>query len=200
MPLLWMRVAMSMSTGDNTRRPIFRSPAALTKQRFPQFAVPSAIEEAGLVGTIIWYGVDDMFVAKLNSSGCHRLLDIPGGPCMNLPSGIAVDTAGNVWSGNVYVTGTTASANFPVTGGAYQTALSAVCPYPSAIEETGLVGTIIWYGVDDMFVAKLNSSGAIVYSTYLGGPCMNLPSGIAVDTAGNVCRYGHLGFRSLSAS
>jgi hypothetical protein len=62
-------------------------------------------------------------------------------------SGVALDG-----SGNVYVTGYSNSANFPVTPGAFQTSYG---------------------GGGDVFVAKLNpalaGSASLIYSTYLGG-------------------------------
>jgi hypothetical protein len=74
--------------------------------------------------------------------------------------GIAVDSAGNA-----YVTGTTGSANFPTTPGAFQPTFN---------------------GVSDAFVTKLNPTGSgLVYSTYLGGNDMSDGLEIAVDAAGN---------------
>ena len=72
--------------------------------------------------------------------------------------GIAVDAAGNT-----YVTGSTTSVDFPTTPGATRT-LS---------------------GSQDAFVTKLSPTGAVLYSTYLGGPCEDIANAIAVDTAGN---------------
>src|SRR5262245_26584166 len=72
--------------------------------------------------------------------------------------GIAVDAAGNA-----YVTGSTTSVDFPTTPGAIRT-LS---------------------GDQDVFVTKLSPTGAVLYSTYLGGPCSDLARAIAVDAAGN---------------
>jgi len=72
--------------------------------------------------------------------------------------GIAVDG-----DGNAYVTGTTRSADFPTTAGADQT-----------------LG-----GEQDVFVTKFSPTGAVVYSTYLGGPCDDVARSIAVDGAGN---------------
>ncbi len=72
--------------------------------------------------------------------------------------GIAVDA-----TGNTYVTGTTTSVDFPTTPGAYRT-LS---------------------GDQDAFVTKLSPTGAVLYSTYLGGPCSDIGNAIAVDAAGN---------------
>ena len=37
----------------------------------------------------------------------------------------------------------------------------------------------------DAFVTKLNPSGSLVYSTYLGGSGMDWGRGIAVDSSGN---------------
>ncbi len=98
--------------------------------------------------------------------------------------GIAVDS-----SGNAYIAGCTASTNFPVTAGAFQTT------------EAGS-----W----DAFVAKFNpllsGSASLVYSTYLGGSSIDgfvfgfggplaaansLPGpGIAVDSAGEAVIAG----------
>ena len=72
--------------------------------------------------------------------------------------GVAVDVAGNA-----YVAGTTRSASFPTTVGAFQTSYG---------------------GSSDGFVTKLNPTGSgLVYSTYLGGSDFDLASGIVVDSA-----------------
>src|SRR5205823_5639947 len=82
-------------------------------------------------------------------------------------AGIAVDGFGNA-----YVTGGTASTNFPTTLGAYQRVLG---------------------GPSDAFVTKLNAAGtALVYSTYLGGGG-DFGLGIAVDAAGNAYVVGDTG-------
>ncbi|MBF0488536.1 MAG: SBBP repeat-containing protein [Nitrospirae bacterium] len=73
---------------------------------------------------------------------------------------IAVDS-----SGNAYVAGFTASTDFPVTSGAYQTTLK---------------------GTSDVFITKLNATGtALVYSTYLGGSGSDDVYSIVVDSSGN---------------
>ena len=72
---------------------------------------------------------------------------------------IAVDL-----QGNVYVIGNTQSTNFPVTAGGAQT---------------------IPGGGKDVFVTKFSPTGAVVYSTYIGGNCDDSAGGIAVDGAGN---------------
>ncbi len=81
-----------------------------------------------------------------------------GGSGDDLANGITVDSAGNI-----YVTGRTSSPNFPTTPGAFQPV-----------------------GIGDVFVTKLNpTSGALVYSTYLGGAGFDEAFGIAVDPSGN---------------
>ena len=74
--------------------------------------------------------------------------------------GIAVDAAGDA-----YLTGTTTSADFPVTSGAFQTMNNG----------------------GDVFITKLNPEGTrLIYSTYLGGSGDGQEAGgIAVDAAGN---------------
>jgi len=73
-------------------------------------------------------------------------------------------------AGNAYVTGSTASNNFPTTTGAFQISLG---------------------GGYDAFVTKLNASGtALVYSTYLGGSGGDYGDGIAVDGSGNAYIIG----------
>jgi hypothetical protein len=88
-----------------------------------------------------------------------------GGSGSDIGSGIAVDAAGNA-----YVTGNTASTNFPTN--------NALQPNPSA--------------AGDVFVSKFNVTGsALVYSTYLGGNHRDLSHGIAVDTSGNAYVTGN---------
>jgi hypothetical protein len=83
-----------------------------------------------------------------------------GGSAHDEGFGIAVDSAGNA-----YVTGFTASTNFP-TASPIQPAFGG--------------------GPDDAFVTKLNATGsALVYSTYLGGSGDDFGKAIAVDLAGN---------------
>jgi hypothetical protein len=82
---------------------------------------------------------------------------------------IAVDA-----SGDAYVTGTTASTNFPITAGAFQPTLRGSCNF--ACTSPG----------GDVFVSKLNAAGsALIYSTYLGGTNDDLGAGIAIDAKGN---------------
>jgi hypothetical protein len=104
----------------------------------------------------------DAFVTKLDPTGSTLVYStyLGGNPGQG-GHGIAVDAAGNA-----YVTGDTASPNFPTTPGAFDTSYN---------------------GGVDAFVTKLNSTGsALVYSTFLGGGAFSEDDGnwIAVDNAG----------------
>ena len=122
----------------------------------------------------------DAFVTKLNASGTAILYSTYlGGSAEDSGFGIAVDQAGHA-----YVTGESASSNFPGTAG-------------SPIQST--------YGGDptDGFVTKLNATGtALLYSNYLGGSGRDSGRGIAVDTVGNAHVTGETygGFPGISSS
>ncbi len=128
-----------------------------------------------------WQGDRDAIVAKLDADGNLVFSGYLGGTGADGAWAAATDGAGNV-----YIAGNTGSKNFPVTSGAYQTALSSQCPYPSSSVVTGLIGTITSYNTEDVFLTKLDPGGNLTYSTYLGGGCYDVPTSIAVDRQGNV--------------
>ena len=117
---------------------------------------------AGAFSTKASPGYADVFVAELNAAGSALVYaTYLGGTYDDEGDGIAVDA-----SGDAYVTGWTASANFPTTAGAFQ--------------------TIFGGGFDDGFVAKLNATGsALLYSTYLGGRSHDEGHAVALDTSGD---------------
>jgi hypothetical protein len=87
-------------------------------------------------------------------------------------TGVAVDA-----NGNVYVTGTTSSLDFPTTQSAYQSTNK---------------------GNGDIFVTKLDASGAnAIFSTYIGGSGSDTSLGIGVDGNGNVILGGVTGSRDF---
>lgn len=106
----------------------------------------------------------DAFITKLNSSGSGLLFStLLGGANEDSASGIAVD--GN---GNIYVVGSTVSANFP-TINAIQSNLSST------------------QGCSDSFVTKIDPSApSYVFSTYLGGTGCEHATAVALDTSANV--------------
>jgi len=80
-------------------------------------------------------------------------------------SRVAVDA-----DGNFYVAGTTSSTDFPVT--------------PNVVQGP--------HGGLDIFVTKVSSTGNLIYSTDLGGPCDDALADIAVDGAGNAYLTGRV--------
>ncbi|MDX8551790.1 SBBP repeat-containing protein [Methanospirillum sp. J.3.6.1-F.2.7.3] len=111
----------------------------------------------------VYGNMNDAFVTKLNPAGSSLLYSTYlGGNNADYGSGIEIDS-----SGNAYVTGRTASTNFPVTSGAYMQTFGG--------------------GDWDVFVTKLNSAGSsLLYSTYLGGTSHEYGEAIAVDANRNV--------------
>jgi hypothetical protein len=103
----------------------------------------------------------DAFVAKLNPTGSALVYSTYlGGSGGETGLGITVDA-----SGSVYVTGSTASTDFPTTPGALQSTLHGV----------------------DAFITKFSPAGsALIYSTYLGGSNDDQGNGITVGVSGSV--------------
>ncbi len=108
---------------------------------------------------------DDVFVTKLAPGGGSLVYSTYlGGSGGDIAYSIAVDAGGNA-----YVTGFTASTNFP-TVNPYQTNQASF----------------------DVFVTKLAPGGdSLVYSTYLGGSSNDRGFGLAVDAGGNAYVTGH---------
>jgi hypothetical protein len=67
--------------------------------------------------------------------------------------------------GNIYVTGGTASPNFPVTAGSYDTTFNG------------------WH---DVFVAKLDPNGHLLWCTFIGGENYDRAYAIEVDNLGYI--------------
>jgi hypothetical protein len=135
----------------------------------------------GSMGTTL----GNAFVAKLNATATSLLYSTylggngtyTDGSGDDEGAGVALDTAGNA-----YVTGTARSSNFPTTAGSFQTVRG---------------------GYADAYVAKFGPTGALIYSTLLGGSQSVPQSGsvnanigvdqgkaIALDGQGNVVIVG----------
>jgi len=108
-------------------------------------------------------GGQDAFVARLAADGNSLLFGsylggsggAPGYP--EAAQAIALD-----WQGNAYLAGVTSSPNFPLLN-----------PLRSSLG-----------GEADAFVTKVNASGTLAYSTYLGGSGVDVANAIAVDSSG----------------
>ena len=106
-------------------------------------------------------GGQDAFVARYTGAGVLQYSTYLGGAGDDRATAIAVDAGGNA-----YITGATASANFPVLS-AWRSTLA---------------------GSQDAFVSKLTPAGTLLYSTFVGGSSGISPengNAIAVDSSGN---------------
>ena len=115
-------------------------------------------------------GVDDTFVMKLDSAGSNLLYcSYLGGSQGEQGIAVAIDAAGHM-----YVTGNTASPDFPLS--------NAIQPSYGG-------------GQSDVFVAEFDPLGttatSLVYSTFLGGTNADHGYAIAVDAAGNAYVAGN---------
>jgi uncharacterized protein (TIGR03437 family) len=126
----------------------------------------------------------DAFVSKLSPDGSALVYSTYlGGTADDRALGIAVDAGGNA-----YVTGATASTNFPVTAGAFQASFAG-----SSAQRVSLFG--------DAFLVKLNPGGtALLYGTYFGGSGDDVGSAVAVDAAGNAYVAGMTMSRNFPAT
>jgi hypothetical protein len=105
----------------------------------------------------------DAFLAKVNSSGTGLVFStFFGGSGEEKGLGISLDA-----SENIFIIGTTTSANLPTTSGAFDKTLG---------------------GSQDLFVTKFNAAGnSLIFSTYLGSNGMDgTLGGLAVDNGRNV--------------
>src|SRR5262249_50442965 len=107
----------------------------------------------------------DAFLTKLDAAGAIVYSTYLGGAGPDQANGVAADAAGNA-----YVTGSTASADFP-TSQAFQS---------SPGDRGDCLGNC-----GDAFVVKVDPAGKLIYSTYLGGSGIDSGSAIAADAAGN---------------
>jgi hypothetical protein len=128
----------------------------------------------------------DAFVTKLNPNGTALVYSTYlGGSGNEMGFGVAVDPGCGPAPAapcNAYVTGSTGSADFPTTTGAFQITFGGgICGFPP--------NTFPCY---DAFVTKLNTTGTapLVYSTYLSGSGVEIGFGIAVESSGNAYVVG----------
>jgi uncharacterized protein (TIGR03437 family) len=105
------------------------------------------------------------YVVKLSADGSSVLYSVTlAGSGVDSVTAITIDAAGNA-----LVAGQTTSPDFPVTPGALQQKLA---------------------GVQNNFLARLDPSGKVLMSTYLGGGGSDTPAAIALDGAGNIYLAG----------
>jgi Beta-propeller repeat/Abnormal spindle-like microcephaly-assoc'd, ASPM-SPD-2-Hydin len=111
-------------------------------------------------------GNTHVFVAKLDPAGSNLVYaDYIGGNSDDYGYAVVLDE-----NNNVYVTGSTASSDFPV-----------VNPYQA-----------IYPGSFNGFLSKISADGSsLLYSTYFGGNGSDMPAGIAIDSLGSILVAGN---------
>ena len=115
-------------------------------------------------------GPCNAFIARLSSNGNTMMFSTylgGSGGSVAYPEtgqGIALDT-----EGDAYVAGVTSSADFPL--------FKPIQPQ--------------LLGFTDAFVTKVNSSGILLYSTYMGGSGVDVGNAIAVDSSGAAYVVGY---------
>lgn len=129
----------------------------------PDFPTKNAYQTS-LNNTVNSYHTNpDAFIAKFSASNQLLFSTYLGGNDWDGASGIAVDQVGNI-----YITGSTSSTNFPT---------------KNAFQNNYAGGNT--NNRNDAFIAKFDSSGNLIYSTYFGGSGDDEGFGIAVDTSGD---------------
>lgn len=109
-------------------------------------------------------GGQDGFVSKLMSDGkSFKFSTYIGGSGGSAGSPEAVNGVSVDIAGDIFAAGTTSSANFPVTAGAFQT---------------------VFGGQTDGFIARISAKGPLLDSTYLGGALSDGINAIVQDLHG----------------
>ncbi len=110
-------------------------------------------------------GNQDAFLTEMQPNGSALVYSTYiGGSQIDYGTAVAVDS-----SGNAYVTGSTNSVDFPTLN-------------PLQLANDGLY---------DAYVTEISPTGALVYSTYLGGSLSDYGTGIAIGTGGSVYVAGY---------
>ncbi|MFW3147028.1 MAG: fibronectin type III domain-containing protein [Thermoplasmatota archaeon] len=112
--------------------------------------------------SVDWNGSQDAYLFKMNHNGTEILFcTLIGGSSDD--HGMVVELDG---SGNIYLSGRIASADFPTTGNAYD-------------DTHG--------GGYDVFVSKFNPTASnLIFSTFVGGASSEWPQNLALDSSLNV--------------
>ena len=119
---------------------------------------------------VVNYGYRDIFVVKYDASGNVLWAKSAGGYGVDAGNGISTDA-----KGNVLVTGSFDSA--PITFG---------------------TTTLTNAGLDDIFVAKYDTSGNLLWAKSAGGTSSDVGSGISADANGNVLVIGNFESSSIT--
>jgi hypothetical protein len=135
------------------------------------FPVTSGAAQSTLLGTT------DAFVTKINPAGTAVVYSTYlGGSNQQGTDSKGPTSSGNALvidgAGNAYVAGGTNTSDFPLCPAANH------CPTPAQGTYAG--------GTGDAFAVKINSTGGLAYSTFIGGSDDDVAEGIAIDPSGNI--------------
>ena len=123
------------------------------------------------------YLLGDAFVAKLTPASGLIFSEYIGGQMDDAATGLVLDG-----QGNAVITGITSSSDFPATSGALQSAY-------------GGAGAPPYNGIGDGFLTQVNgSTGAVLYSTFIGGSNSDGLFGIAVNPSSGLVYLAGMSF------
>lgn len=111
-----------------------------------------------------WSGSSEAFIIKFDNNGSRIWSTFYGGTGYDRGYKMATDIYGNI-----FISGYTYSVNLPVSTTAFQKTIN---------------------GSADVFVAKFNAIGSMVWATYFGGTKSDVGNGIAIDVKGNILITG----------
>ncbi len=116
-------------------------------------------------------GDGDVFVTEFNPAGTGLIFSTYlGGTGDDTPAQIFLDNTRPNATGNLFITGSTTSLDYPVTGAAFQQ---------------------IFGGIQDAFLSEISPNGTtLVMSTYIGGAGTDFGTALTLDSSGNVYVVG----------
>jgi Beta-propeller repeat len=123
-------------------------------------------------------GSTDVFVTKFTPDGSALVYStyLGGSDQQGGDTSVGPTSSGNTiavdGSYNVYIAGGTNTSDFPLCPPANN------CPAPAQSAYAG--------GKNDAFVVRLNPTGGLAYSTFIGGSDVDIAEGIAIDSSGNI--------------
>jgi hypothetical protein len=115
--------------------------------------------------TLVSGGSDDVFITKLDPSGNFIWAKQIGGVDSNQARAAAIDTLGNIYIASSFI----GTINFATSSGNV---------------------SFVSYGVSDIFLAKLDSLGNILWGRQIGGTSTDLVEKMAIDGQGDIVLTG----------
>ncbi|HET6990449.1 MAG TPA: SBBP repeat-containing protein, partial [Bacteroidia bacterium] len=111
----------------------------------------------------------DCFVMKISAAYALQFATFYGGDDDDKARAITIDSTGT----NIFITGSTLSGTFPVTGGVFQASSGSA------------------YNAEDAFILKMSTAQVVQWATFCGGNDVDYGQGIAIDHNSNVFITGY---------